>query len=243
MEEPGVIHLKTHPRFFEPVLMGTKSFEVRKNDRNFAMGDLLVLREWCPASEMYTGRWVTRTVTHVLRGAEAEKFGVVPGYCILSLTDLGSVLVGEGREELERTRARVAELEAALAASVPRDVAEHVAAACCAATNPAMAKFCRGLSRQESIGASFLATTEPSELRVVIRPVFDELLTLARAIAEAERVARNLSTELSPEERAYAKELRPREVRKASAMSAAALDSGADIEIVTEATRAKERGK
>lgn len=75
-------------------------------------------------------------------------------------------------------------LQAKLAASVPREVAEHVTAACCAVTNPETSKFCRGLTLKESIAKCFLATTEPSESRAVIRPVFDELLALARAEAE-----------------------------------------------------------
>jgi hypothetical protein len=42
-------HLKTHPGPFADVLAGLKQFEIRKNDRAFAVGDVLVLEEWDPA--------------------------------------------------------------------------------------------------------------------------------------------------------------------------------------------------
>jgi hypothetical protein len=38
--------LKIWPEFFKFVEGGTKTFEVRKNDRNFLAGDLVVLKEW-----------------------------------------------------------------------------------------------------------------------------------------------------------------------------------------------------
>lgn len=43
--------LKTHPSPFADVLVGTKTFEVRLNDRGFQVGDVLVLQEWIPQHE------------------------------------------------------------------------------------------------------------------------------------------------------------------------------------------------
>jgi hypothetical protein len=44
-----MIHnLKIWPQFYCRVLDGTKTFEVRKNDRNYQRGDSLVLQEWDP---------------------------------------------------------------------------------------------------------------------------------------------------------------------------------------------------
>ena len=40
--------LKTWPEYFKAVAAGTKTFEVRENDRNFKVGDVLELREWIP---------------------------------------------------------------------------------------------------------------------------------------------------------------------------------------------------
>ena len=50
-----MIHqLKILPKFFEKVISGEKTFEVRENDRNFKVGDYLALNEF--ANGDYTGR-------------------------------------------------------------------------------------------------------------------------------------------------------------------------------------------
>lgn len=40
--------LKTWPTYFERLLDGSKTFEVRKDDRGYQAGDRLILREWDP---------------------------------------------------------------------------------------------------------------------------------------------------------------------------------------------------
>lgn len=47
--------LKCWPEFFEAILTGKKRFEARKNDRDFRVGDRLLLMEWDPRSR-YTDR-------------------------------------------------------------------------------------------------------------------------------------------------------------------------------------------
>ena len=73
--------LKTWPQFFAALLDGTKTFEARKDDRGFKVGDLLVLQEFDPTPETggFTGREVDRTISYILRGTEH----VAEGYCIL----------------------------------------------------------------------------------------------------------------------------------------------------------------
>lgn len=66
--------LKTWPEFFGAILDGRKTFEVRDTrDRDFAVGDVLRLREWTPGDGCrpgsYTGREATRTVSYIVRGA------------------------------------------------------------------------------------------------------------------------------------------------------------------------------
>ena len=40
--------LKCHPDYFEALRDGTKTFECRYNDRDFEVGDELLLREYDP---------------------------------------------------------------------------------------------------------------------------------------------------------------------------------------------------
>ena len=43
-----MIHsVKIQPHYFNDVLTGRKTFEVRKNDRNYRVGDYIALNEWC----------------------------------------------------------------------------------------------------------------------------------------------------------------------------------------------------
>lgn len=73
--------LKTVQPHFEHVRSGMKRAEIRRDDRGFAVGDVLVLREYDPASCSYSGREVEVRVTHVLSGFE----GLAAGYVSLSI--------------------------------------------------------------------------------------------------------------------------------------------------------------
>jgi hypothetical protein len=99
-------NLKTWPEYFKLVKNDIKKYEFRKNDRNFEVGDLLVLEEFNPCIRCfgsgrvwdgnagdrtscdcspehgtYTGRNITRTITHILQDFP----GLEKGYVILSL--------------------------------------------------------------------------------------------------------------------------------------------------------------
>jgi len=74
--------LKTWPEHFNPVLKGAKTFEIRKDDRNFQVGDRLLLREWDPLPKQHTGRNLTAEITHKLPGGQ---FGIVTGWCVLAI--------------------------------------------------------------------------------------------------------------------------------------------------------------
>ena len=65
-------HLKIWPEFFEPVITGDKTFELRYDDRGYRAGDVLILREWSPRSD-YTGREIRKKVTYLLGGMGLEK--------------------------------------------------------------------------------------------------------------------------------------------------------------------------
>lgn len=83
--------LKCWPEPYQAVLDGKKRHEFRRNDRNFAVGDILVLQEWVPPAKLeemldgvtgYTGRWLEVTVTYITGD---ELFGVPEGFVVLSI--------------------------------------------------------------------------------------------------------------------------------------------------------------
>lgn len=78
--------LKTLPDYFNAVLDGRKTFEIRKNDRDFAVGDTLILIEWIPQYRLPTGRQQRCEITYILEGNdETEQYGLMKGFCILSI--------------------------------------------------------------------------------------------------------------------------------------------------------------
>lgn len=71
--------LKILPDFFDAVQDGRKRFEIRKDDRDYAVGDTVVLREW--NTYQYTGRvWVGR-ITYLTNFNQEDGwtvFGIAP---------------------------------------------------------------------------------------------------------------------------------------------------------------------
>lgn len=57
--------IKIWPHFFDLVKSGEKPFEVRKNDRDYQRGDIVILQEWNPVSGTYTGRELKRAIGYV----------------------------------------------------------------------------------------------------------------------------------------------------------------------------------
>ncbi len=58
---------KVWPEFFQKILDGKKTFELRLADWECDEGDILVLREWDPETKEYTGRETEKKVTYVCR--------------------------------------------------------------------------------------------------------------------------------------------------------------------------------
>jgi ASC-1-like (ASCH) protein len=62
-----MIHeLKIWPKYFNAIKCGDKRFEYRVNDRGFAVGDMLHLREYNIESGEYTGQEMSVMVTYIL---------------------------------------------------------------------------------------------------------------------------------------------------------------------------------
>lgn len=72
--------LKTVQPYFGRAKSGEKPFEFRKNDRDFQAGDFVILHEYDPETDSYSGDFVSGKITYVLREFE----GIEPGFCVFA---------------------------------------------------------------------------------------------------------------------------------------------------------------
>ncbi|MBR5355319.1 MAG: DUF3850 domain-containing protein [Lachnospiraceae bacterium] len=80
--------LKILPKWFEDVAHGLKNFEIRKNDRDYKVGDILILKEF--DGQNYTGRFAKFRVGYIYYGN--GEYGVEEGYCIMGLLPYNKIL-------------------------------------------------------------------------------------------------------------------------------------------------------
>jgi hypothetical protein len=73
--------LKIDPVYYKAVLSGSKRFEVRKNDRDFKIYDILLLREYDRNKNNYTGKEIRKKIYYILDNPEYLR----EGYIILGL--------------------------------------------------------------------------------------------------------------------------------------------------------------
>lgn len=100
-----VHELKCWPEFYALLLAGEKMFELRKNDRGFRVGDALLLREYNPADDAYTGREMCRAVTCVMSGGP----WLQQGYACLGLAPTAATEAAPSAEAVARLQAEIAE--------------------------------------------------------------------------------------------------------------------------------------
>lgn len=91
--------LKTWPPFYREMLNGFKNFDLRKDDRNFKVGDCLILQEFDPNKNggTFTGNQFTTFVIYKLCANSFQ--GIENGYCILGIGTLNKVLELEIKKE------------------------------------------------------------------------------------------------------------------------------------------------
>lgn len=81
----AIHHLKVWPHFYDGLLDGSKTYEVRRNDRGFAVDDILVFHDWNQDTSTYTTRSLLYAkVLSILEDAP----GLIDGYVILSLSEV-----------------------------------------------------------------------------------------------------------------------------------------------------------
>lgn len=75
-----IISKKLQQPYFNDVSSGLKKFELRKDDCDYQVGDILILKEWNEAIG-YTGDMIKMKISYKLE----EYTGLQSGYCILGL--------------------------------------------------------------------------------------------------------------------------------------------------------------
>ena len=78
---PKIHELKIRPGYFKDVLSGKKKFEIRRNDRDFTVGDFIILEEYDEISNGYTGEKAYFKITYILADPEFLK----PGFAALGI--------------------------------------------------------------------------------------------------------------------------------------------------------------
>lgn len=81
--------VKSWPELFDAVASGRKHHEMRRaTDRDYRVGDVLVLQEFDPATKAYSGRELRVRITYVTSAefpCALSGGGLHPDYCILSI--------------------------------------------------------------------------------------------------------------------------------------------------------------
>jgi ASC-1-like (ASCH) protein len=68
--------LKIYKEYFKPVLNGSKTFEIRKNDRHYRVGDRIILSELQDDKKNYTGRYFKGVITYITDYAQKDGYVV-----------------------------------------------------------------------------------------------------------------------------------------------------------------------
>ena len=68
--------------FWETLKAGIKKAEIRRNDRDYKIGDTLEIYPCDDSGERIGGNFVVRTITHIVHGG---RYGIETGYCLLSM--------------------------------------------------------------------------------------------------------------------------------------------------------------
>ena len=81
--------LKIKEKFFWPIVSGRKTFEIRKDDRGFKMGDDLILNPF-DADPVYNLPKIRCRVVYILHHEDFPD-GIPEGYCVMSIRFMDKV--------------------------------------------------------------------------------------------------------------------------------------------------------
>ena len=75
--------VKCKSHFYDAIKDGSKTFEVRRNDRCYQKGDFIELSRTVVTGFIENDEKLTRQITYVLPGGD---YGIDPGYVVLGLS-------------------------------------------------------------------------------------------------------------------------------------------------------------
>jgi Domain of unknown function (DUF3850) len=85
---PKVHHIKSWPQYFAPIREGRRTHELRRNDRDFQVGDTMLLEEFDPQTQKYTGETCEVEITSMtsnIQPCAVSSEALDPAFCILSI--------------------------------------------------------------------------------------------------------------------------------------------------------------
>lgn len=71
-------NIKVLEEYFNLISTNVKRFELRKNDRDYQVGDIVDLLAW--DGTQYIGKGITIKIKYVLK--DCPEYGLMDGYCI-----------------------------------------------------------------------------------------------------------------------------------------------------------------
>lgn len=89
MTEPVAHIVKSWSMFFEDILSGERTSDIRFNDRRYAVGDTMLLREFNPVNSTYTGREQMVLITYMQQNKSnpcaISRDALKDGFAVLSI--------------------------------------------------------------------------------------------------------------------------------------------------------------
>lgn len=74
--------IKILPKYYQAVLRGDKTFEIRKNDRDYKVGDNVLLMEYDTEKQEYTNRTLAKMISYITDYEQKE------GYIVFALREI-----------------------------------------------------------------------------------------------------------------------------------------------------------
>lgn len=84
----NIHRIKSWPKFFQPLSNGQRTHELRRNDREYKVGDVLELREFLYNEKVYSGRVIQMAITSITSASEpcaVSEEALHIEFCILSV--------------------------------------------------------------------------------------------------------------------------------------------------------------